>query len=485
MFLIRDIIGNYDSYRLFKEDEFSGDGNVNINESNFNDILNDIVGKYSLIAVINHEPSVANTINRIYPEVIIDIKKFCISALKTDKNINNLEVQFLFTGLAIIDINSVFNPDLLLSILEISENKTGINYPLYNYISFIFIRELINNKTIPNKEAHLNFLRIILQIIYNRLIDRKLIDKGYFNLIKDLYRQFLSNTKTTSTTKLKAIYQVQTYYSLQNINTSNNFGSPSHPNAYLSFTLLVNTLSGFINMKPNEMEEDKFIKDAIEIFNGIRKKLIAPLKEVIVFLAQFYNNNDLNIDFEKYKKIISDFDILEESLKSNNFKIKTLCSEKNIKLTIIWLKDFQLQILRASSELPRFFTQEHVDLQKLFYDIIEEYTLSKEIKPNIKILVPDNIEIKIHPYLMRLIIYELVENKTKYAPDSEGHLEYFELKDSFVIKYHQNKPFIPHKEENGLKTIRNIVNKYGGICRDSVIGNFEFLMSFNKILKNT
>ncbi len=483
MFLIRDIIGNYDSYRLFKEDEFTyNDEESHYKELSFSEILDNIKGKYSLLAVINHEPSVINIIQRVYPEILVDLKSFCIDILH-DENLSDLElIIFIFKGLVNIDINSGLNHNLLLSILEKGEVFGKGNVDLHNYIYFLFLNEKIKSQTNSEYEAQFNSLRILLKTIYNTINDNKLSDRGYFNLVKDLYGQFLRPVESTIIPKLKAMYKVQSYYSLQQINEGGKDVS-SHPNAYLHLSVISNTLIGFTNIFPDEVEIDSFISQTDVFFKGLTTKLINPLKQVLDFLNQFYLKNDLSIEIDKYNTLILEFKRLHNTIKENNLEATVLSNNTNIKSTVKWLKDFQNSFFKMSTELPMFFTHESTNLKSVVVDVIEEYKLSKELNPKIQINIDESIKLRINSYLLRIIIYELVENKTKHAPNSDAHLNYTQDRDFFYITYNQNYPFYP-KEENGLNTIRNIVIKYGGFCFISNTENYEFIIKFPLILKS-
>src|SRR6185312_11381207 len=124
----------------------------------------------------------------------------------------------------------------------------------------------------------------------------------------------------------------------------------------------------------------------------------------------------------EYSNIIQRMKNIETMIKEDRFG-KGILIAQHITAFKKWLLDFQKRFFLLSSELPKFFINDRVNLHPLVTSIISEHE-SKKGSLNIKVGIPTNIELEIHPYLLNLIIYELIENKSKYAKDSEANLDF-------------------------------------------------------------
>lgn len=470
MFVIRDIVGNYDSYRLFKEDEIGF--NDQTSDTRFLRSLKDILkpkqGKLALIAVLIHEPYLIDTIKRIYPEIINDdhddnnLTDFIIREFQPDKNLTLPYITFYLRGLYKINPQVFFNSEFLYLVLDEIQNigKEAIN--TLNGLGYFFTTIFLKTNQSISSEYYFQ-AKLVIQKIYLNINDLGLHDRIYSSLIKELYNESLIAVDDFPYDgKVKQLYQIQQYYKRQ---VSNHDGKSysSHPNYYAAFESIINRLGVYTDNVPDEKDKDELYRDLLELVAKTKKRLFTNLIPVLRFLEPLYLNYDFNIDIPEHIKSLNQFEKLESSLKNKSKFKSTTLDQSNMPSFLNWLERFNEMFFHLKSELPLFFINSKTNLKNLIQNTINEHLNLKRIT-NIKIdNIPDNIFLEIHPYLLRVVFYELIENKFKHANNSDASISYEENNKSIKIKYFQNGKFEHERNENGLITIRNIIKHCGGL----------------------
>jgi len=497
MFLVRDIIGNYDSYRLFKEDEIGFNETIQDKQvlRNLKDILEDSQGKKTLIAVIIGEPHLVDTIRRIYPELLSDEKEplnltnFILSEINdTTSEIDLLKLKFYLVGLYTINYESFYDFQFLINLFEKIESLNSKGQHLLNYIGYIFSTILFKTKRIFTDESYFN-AKLVIQKLYLHINDSAIHEKKYAALIKELYNESLIILDDfPSSMDVKLIFKIKHYYERQVSNkrqiSNNNEGKPksSHPNYYMAFESIINRLGVYIDTPPNDSEKNKIIKDLSDLIKVTKERLFTDLKKVLSFLEPFYLNFDFGINVSEHIKQLEEFERLQKSLlNEEKFKTDTL-SNKNIPTLLRWIENFNEKFFHLVSPLPDFFIKHKTNLLQLVKSTINEHEILNG-KSEIVIEIPSDILIEIHPYLLRLVFYELIENRHKYAKESSAIIQYSESANNITILYSQSVPFEEDKNENGLITIRNIISRYGGKTYSKAKPNYEFEIKLNKSIK--
>jgi len=490
MFVVRDLVGNFDSYRLFKEDE------VGFNETNqdkqilssLKDILKKPQGKLALIAVLIEEPYLVDTIKRIYPEILADnsepnnLTDFILNEVKnTTSKIDAPNLQFYLVGLYTINYESYYDFQFLLFLLDKIESLNSEGQHLLNYIGYFFSTILFRTKRIFSDESNFN-AKLIIQKLYLHINDSSNHGKKYSALIKELYNESLIVLDDfPSNIEVKLIFKVRQYYQRQ---VSNHDGKreASHPNYFAAFDSITNRLGVYTESPPSPSDKDKIFKELLGLADITNKRLFIDLKPVLDFLEPFYLNFDFGIDISEHKKLVGEFERLQKSLTDENkFKIETL-SNKNIPILLRWIEKFNDSFFLLKSPLPDFFIKNKTNLLQLINNTIKEHEQSKG-KSDLKLEIPENINLEIHPYLLRLVFYELIENKHKYASEGTAHIKYSEDNKYITIHYSQTGAFEEDKNENGLITIRNIFRRYGGKTSSKSKPNYEFEIKLPKEIK--
>lgn len=487
MFVVRDLIGNFDSYRLFKEDEIGHNETVQDGHilSSLKDILLRSQGKNALIAVLMEEPYLVDTIKRVYPEILSDEKEknnlrdFVVAELNKDVSVIGYDyLQFYLVGLYTIDYESFYDFDFLLSLLNRIEELNSEGIHLLNYIGYFFSTILFKTRKLFSEESYFN-AKLILQKMYHQINDSGLHGKKYASLIKELYNEsFIVLDDFPSSKDVKLIFKIRHYYQRQ---VSNHDGKTysSHPNYYAAFESIINRLGVYLDNSPSQKDIDDLFNDLNELADKTNKRLFVDLKPVLKFLEPFYLNYDFGVEIPEYIKLLNEFERLRLRLSDeDNFKNEIL-SPKNIQSLLAWIENFNEKFFLLKSDLPDFFIKNRTNLLQLVKNTIKEHENLKRVC-EIDLAIPENVILEIHPYLLRLVFYELIENKFKYARTAKASIKYSENNRDISILYSQTGAFEDDTNENGLITIRNIISRYGGKTSSKTKPFYEFEIKFLK-----
>lgn len=469
MFLIRDSIGNYESYRLFKEDEIDFNETQETNELSFwnlGDILEHESGKDALLAVLVLEPHLVSTIQRIYPEMLSNestgsgLIYFIETQIKRfNQDLGSEYFHFYIVGLGTINFESFYNFNFMNGLLNKVEELSFDTHHSFNYLAYKFSSLLY--KTAKNGNSYLhNNAKLAVQRLYQNINRNNLHSLKYASLIKELYNETLADFATFPGRKeLMQLIRVQEYYKRQ---VSNTHGTkePSHPNIYVYLSHFINKIGRFEISLPSDDEKTELAEKGMELIKSIDAQLFNDLKPVLTYLFQFFKQFGLPVDIPAYLKMIDEYErrsrrIKATSLKDENFKTYGMAKFRK------WLKSFQSTFFHLSSDLPKFFINDEVELGVLVTQILNDFKSNKG-NTNISNDITQNVKLQVHQYFLGMVLYELVENKWKYARDAEATLTFDQTDSEVKITYTQESPFIENVAENGLILIRNIVRRYGG-----------------------
>ena len=490
MFVVRDLVGNFDSYRLFKEDEV-GFNKTKANKQllgNLKDILKQRQGVNALIAVLIQEPYLVDTIRRIYPEILFDekepqnLKAFIINELNNDFNITNIEyLEFYLVGLYTVDYEAYINFNFIIYLLDKIDSLSPNNSHLFNYLGYFFSTILFKTRPKFSEESYFN-AKLLLQKLYLYINDKGLHGKKYASLFKELYNESLiAIDKFPSNSNVKLIYKIMRYYQRQ-VSNHDGKSKPRHPNFYSEIGSITNRLGVYLDHVPSSEDKNKILKDLIDVVDKTNKRLFTDLKPVLIFLERFYLNYSFGVDIPECIKLLNEFDILQTSLNNEENFISKRLAANNIKNLLKWLEKFNDVFFLLKSDLPKFFINSKTNLLQLVQNTLKEHEIHNQFC-DIKLLIPSDIILEIHPYLLGLIFYELIENKYNHAKDTSAEISYSENDKEIKILYCQSGPFEDDINENGLITIRDIVRRYGGITSLKPKPNYEFEITFNKEIK--
>ena len=501
MFVVRDLIGNFDSYRLFKEDEIGFNETMPGGQilSSLKDILSSPQGKNSLIAVLIQEPYLVDTIKRICPEILHDEKEknnlteFINNELKKDvKNIGYEYFQFYLIGLSTVDFEAFYDFEFLISLFDKIEELGADGVPILNYIGYFFSTVLYKTRKGVSEESFFNS-KLIIQKIYHQINDASLHEKKYASLVKELYNESLIIIDDfPSNLEVKLLFKVRQYY-LRQVTNQKQIGDANnhkqkirHPNYYGRFGYIINSLGRFSGNPTIELEDidkDTLFQDLFDIVEIANSRIFIDLKPVLNFLEPFYLNYDFGIDISYHKRLLEEFEQLHKRLANKEeFKSMTL-SKQNLDKLIKWLENFNESFFRLNNSLPNFFIKAKSNLLQLIQNTLKEYELVNG-KCEIQFDIPADVYLSIHPYLLRFIFMELIVNKSLHSINSFASIKYFEDNKYVTIIYNQSEGFEEDKNESGLITIRNIVSRYAGKTSSKSKPNYEFEIKLPIAIKN-
>lgn len=499
MFVIRDMIGNFDSYRLFKEDEIDFKATTRSNQVlwGLKEVLMSNSGKDAFIGVLSIEPNLVNTLKRIYPEIVSDsndannIKQYILKRLSETSIAGDFTYfSFYLKGIAIIDFETFFDLEFLVSILDSISVFDSKADQLYNYIGFIFSTILFKTRHGISEDSYFQ-AKVALQKLYIYINDRSLHDKKYASLIKELYNDSLIGVQNfPNHENLSHITRVKDFYKRQ---LSNHDGqeTSSHPNIYVALSYHSNKLAGFLERQPDLKEKQLFVDKFSKLLDYIDERIFTDLRPVLVFMEPFFLNYDFELNITRYLQIIKRFDNLRELILKEKF-ISDVLSVKHLRTFRSWILNFQSNFFLLNQPLPQFFIQDKANVKNVLDSSLKEHYLIMQKEYEIKkviegINITHNIKPKIyfgmHPYFLRTIFIEIIQNKFKYALNAAANISLLESEDYIKISYNQNSQFKFDENENGLITIRNIIKRYGGTLLISTSDNYQLDIEFNKKIK--
>ncbi len=488
MFRLRNIIGRFDSYRLYKEDDPLGrtlDGTPKPTKEYLIDVISTEQGLNALIGVLVHEPKLIDTLNRVYPTIIKSLKKKLELLFNEEYPLNKFNNKIFYLRiLSFINLKVLLNPDTVLKLFkqmdrEIREAqdekiKKSI-YDSFNYYAFIlyciYENKLINYENHDKEDIH-NLLSIFLE----KISTNALLPSGNEYVFQNLFREFLEDYRKRISTKnhstvISAFIQMYNYF-------YDDLGKDSHP---ILFSQFQDFFIEYFNATSIEVKE-KAKKYYEEILLKIINKIIP--RTVLILGA-----------FKPFKSYIHIVDVEEylELIQTANTNIKRLLETKADNT------DINSQINRTIYDSFEKFNNLILDYNSPFFKLIKDFrfdpfTLHKEIqnKESIKKeLEQNNIELNIeyktnkeiifilsHPIFFNVIYEEIPANAIRHAKGAKCLLT-LELKEnSLSINYKQNLPKIPNMGERGIRGFKKIATTHNATFEEFHINGYEFIFEF-------
>ncbi len=233
MYQLRDFLGNYDSYRLYKEQEPTGILETTkrkkvVKHLSISDILKSEQAKKALSAVLIHEPPLVETLNKIYPKAIGVIKKYL-----DDIEIDNKNSVFILHAIKYINLEYFVNQEFLTKFLKQTQlsidekQRKGLDcideeLVIYNFIGYELTRILIVQE---DEKVSYKIKMTAISTIRNIVMDLAMNNKQnvmYFNIFKDIHQNIIPQLSTQDGIKeskfLKAFNSIYDYYTNKALN---------------------------------------------------------------------------------------------------------------------------------------------------------------------------------------------------------------------------------------------------------------------------
>lgn len=479
MFIIRDKLGVFDSYRLFREDNVdSEDEDIN---GHLNEILLENKGKDAFIAVLIHEPFLIETLKRIEPKILDLLSIYLKSKYE---NIyphieSEAELFYYLRALSLFNYNYFLDSQNLIRIFsntvlifnKIDKQKSNL---VISYVAFLFHKLLLNinspkNNKIKNKSVQ------TFQQVFVSLMGTEIIFENNFSLLRAIATDIgVFRYLITDSEDLKPLIHINNFY-LQEIKNKD------HTYLFIKFTDLITNLSNCVDYSLDEKREylSRLNKTFCKDINTDKFLIfIENLSVSLSFLMEYYEEYSF---FEiPVKELIIAKDTFVTDFVLNfvtNFESYKIDNEQ-IQKFITSTRKFRDLFLDKNKEFVKFIISSEVNIYKSIYRMMSSISL-KPLSSGIIIekLAEDEV-IHVHQYFLDFIIKELIVNKEKYAPKDNAILRYEKGEKYNSLHYLQDSPIKSELVANGFSRIRNICLSYGGEFRKDNTDNLGFVISF-------
>jgi hypoxanthine-guanine phosphoribosyltransferase len=498
MFLLRDFLGRYDSYRLFLEDEPGSEAPNPINELL---ALQSDKNKLTLIAVLVHEPQLLKTCASVNPSLIATLEQFLLSAAKSADVKTYDGLYFLLLAIKticpeklrikIIIYQLVDKIDLLIS-NSVSEEERNKNNQLYGMLSYYLLHNLIIDPSSGNNDAYYatrNLIRGIWIDISQSVHSRKDAgDKGkllsppsYHKVFRILYDKIipeLDSQKTNS--RIAPFNKIKKYYEKLTLEGINH----KYSTDYNNFEKLAEQISGFMNVNSSKDERRLFVQSFKEAYDEVFANVLNDLESVLTKFSNFSKLKEKyqidpwknQIDYLKYTLVnnINDTFINNEPARSTLERLKK------------WFDHFINDVLGPYSAVSTFMLSAKSDIFEVWTESLSDYNAANKEKLDITLENLHHAPIRllnIHPFVLKQIFMHILINRLNYAPTSTCEYAVFQEarkgSDCVVLLFRQDKPFIKDLDGNrGLSDIRYMLHVYGGEYKHLESNHYAFEIVF-------
>lgn len=451
----RDIIGRFDSYRIFMED----------NQELINNLINEI-GIEPIIALIIHEPVLVNSIKSFYPELILKLKVYVDKIIK-----NEVTKKYRWEMYSLFRLINIVYPEFLYS---------------YEYLKNFIV-------AIDNDKSSLNYLAFICYdtFKFNKIDDNdKLVIKKN---IEQLWEEYKLNvdprSETTNTIRL-----ILHFINKQEISLSkygiviDNFDSLKR--IYLNDETQIHQQKEIEELiikliqKIQEKESQDIIlsiwRDGEFSLESRLNKIVGHIEQLEEIMSRY--NHDL------YNDIIKNDNSLKNSIEMINKRITNYNHTEDNKGLRQIIDRVRTDYISPKSRFVKFINNFGCNVEEEW----ERYILRKSDDFKVKNLETMNqnklksefIYSLIHRDLLEIVNEEFFKNALKSSPQN-SFIKYEWVMDGDFLKLIINQSW-DFKEEGsggGLSTIEEIMNYFNGLFIKPSNNKNIFELKF-RVLKN-
>ena len=491
MFRLRNILGRFDSYRLYKEDDPLGnafDGVAKPTKEYLMDFISSTERRNALIAVLIHEPKLIETLYRVYPSIIKALQKELQKLFAEDKPLLSVTNKiFYLRALSYINIKVLLNPDIMLrffSQMDISLKQSDYQieqenlYDTFNYFAFILYciheNKLINFEA--NKEENHRLLSVFVEKISNETLLPHKKDYTFQNLIREFLEDYRLRTSSRNQPELiGACIEMHNYF-------YNDLGEKSHPILFSKFQEFFIEYFNHSNIEIKLRSKQEYLGVLSTIRNKIIPRALIILKDFKPFKNYIFDR-DFSVDeyIDIVKRAETNLSLLMdnrpdatdlnspgvidvyESFEALNNKIL----DYNSPFFMLLIKDFRFNPFELHKSV---YKKENLKngLKKKNIDFKVKYVGKQE-----------NIYILSHPIFFEVIYQEIPSNAIKYAEGAKCELTIKLAEDGLSLHYWQNTPKVEAKiGERGIRGFRKIAAAHNAKFEELNKIKYEFVFNF-------
>jgi len=451
MIQIRDLVGKFDSFRLFSEDiPANGD---------FNYLIDSDESIITLLAVFNLEIHLYQTVKRMFSKEMINAIRLKIMSLLIVKSfIDNEDRQiFLLKSLFHIDTKQFIKSENLIFLSEtmLENNYLPSSYRYVEYLLFVIglnIRTL--NDIIAQKSFYSNMLIFMIEI---KEKNQELHNK--FRFFFETYRKLRDQIDIKDYMPANIYYRLSEYFTkvINNETSHHNKLLPNHFN-----DIGKNIIDFKDSLKSGDKKEIKTEKEKfVESLDFLNKRYFEDFVEYRFIKEIMYdlkNHSSLELEFnpdQLFDAIIN----LEKSLKQRYNESLELEHLRND------IEEYKRLLLLSDSKFLHFITNQKSNILNIWDKCESVFRQDPKYVP-IKRLSSLSLDIKVNPYILSLTFDNLISNKIKYAFDTPWEINSIEREDVIEVIIKQYSSFIKDKGDGtGQQSIKSILYNFGTLYK--------------------
>lgn len=442
MIKFRDKIGLFDSYRFYSEDiPDSGD---------FKYLIENKESTLTLLAVLNIEPSLYNTLKRLMSPDSTNIIRNHIYELICDDDYNSsLEQQkFFIKSLQYINGSKFIRHEELLRLVDIFE-KYNFNYSSYQYLNYLLLLIGLQIRNIQNVTALKQFQSNIFEFIKEiKKQDNELFKK--FKYLSEIFRIHFSSGKKHPIL-VNDFAKLKTYY-WKSTNFEGSHDEKLLGNLFEELSLSAKNLHDYYDFPSRDEYLLKYNKEILKIRENYKSNEEFALIKKIVNSFKGYDSRNFNVDFSKLFSVIIE---LEKDINR-----KKITKKIHVASIIKSISSYQENILINNSIFYNFLTNQTSEIENIW-----DKTEGKFNKKGYQVIKkPKSLSHKvfINPLILQEAFEQIIKNKLKFAPTVDWEI-FTKKTDNFSINLHfkQYSEFDLHGGGTGFSSVRKLLELFG------------------------
>ncbi|SEW04113.1 hypothetical protein SAMN05428988_1505 [Chitinophaga sp. YR573] len=478
LFLFRDYLGSYDSYRLFKEDGLPVVGGKHYLQG-IRTQIRDKRNFLKVLIILYYEPHLTETIWRM--DMVSNVVSYIENDLLNDDDFisSTFNQRLIITSISNLDIKLFVKEGFLEKLFSRFYNpKNGpedINTDIsICQLAYIISYNLCNIKENTDKQ----FIAKLISLISEKYIEAQHTGnkKNYHNFFKQIFLRVVNPIKTKLVMQAQDIFGRVWIYYYSVLADMNNHVYRTDFGKIGELALLSH---GFSKESPNNKEASDFIIR----YNQCKEKVQINLTDNLKLLFDRLITADFDqfdkTEFVRYAQLISNLDsdyYLSEFEKAKSSDDYKSLSEK--------IATFANEIISPDSAVAKIVFNADSNV----YDIWNKSILPFEAKGRCTILISHStdktLRIKVHPEPLLELFQHIHNNKENYAPDAMGVLE-IKLQDELVcMKFWQDAALVERVNGRGINFVRKITEIYDGVFETISRDPYSFAIKFPNLTKS-
>lgn len=470
VFIIRDFLGRFGSYRLYSDD---------IPLNNFDFLIIDKQAILTLLTVLNIEPRLYQTIKRVFPkekimELIDNIRKEFLSDLELMDSV--WKRDFFIKALYHLSPTNFFNTENLIHLSEkLFQFDDSDSKVSFKYFEYLLILVKLNIKNIDNAFTAKSFETNVEDFSHQlKKRNSKIFEELRF--VFTVYHQVQRNNSFDYSFPINKYYKLREYYNGASIYESR------HDDKLLT-NLFIETNKKLSVLKYSI--ENKISEDIDKNVEALKSELLTLksnysnrdyfkfIKDIVMDLKRF-SNTDLPINIESIVTIINKFEnYLDAEFDYQNITNLNECMDS--------IDKYRNNLLIIKSPFASFIMESKTSLLNEWEKAENVFLLNNTDAIKIERNEVEEIEVDVNPYALNIAFDNLLSNKHNYAKNVSWSLKTQKYDEYSELIITQNSKFLYDKGDGtGQNSIKSILKNYGVFYKKISDNPYTLKLTFSK-----